>query len=371
MSDFKDVRKILVIKLRYIGDVLLTTPVHTALRKNFPEASITALVNAGMGEVLQGNPNVDKVIAFDRSVKKTGFFSRTWRELSFLFKLRAMGFDMVVDLSSNDRSALMTLMSGARYRIGDDPRGHGFPFKKYIYTHLSHVDFDRHMVLQHLGIVQEAGIEAQDLSVGMHIADIDIVTARDVLFRLGIGTGDFVVVVQPTARRSFKCWPHECFARLIDALEVRGARVLLTGSGAREERAALHEVSAMCHSTPAVVEPLSLRQLAALIKQASLYVGLDSAPMHIAAAVGTPVIALFGPIRAFNWAPWYPDEPDGYSGRSGVQRVGPHTVVQKDWDCVPCNKEGCDRSFKSRCLDETEVDEVLRHVRFPERARAS
>src|SRR4030042_5786088 len=110
--NFINVKKILVIKLRHIGDVLLTVPVFRALRENFPDAYIAALVNSGTEDVLSGNPLIDEIIIFDRNIKKMNPLQKYTKELSFLKRIRIKRFDMVVDLTSGDRAALISFASG-------------------------------------------------------------------------------------------------------------------------------------------------------------------------------------------------------------------------------------------------------------------
>ena len=133
MNEFKDVKHILVIKLRHIGDVLLTVPVFRALRETFPGAKISALVNSGTEDVLAGNPLIDEIIVFDRSVKSTSPLIKCIKELSFLSMVRSRNFDMTVDLTSGDRAAILSLVSGARYRIAYNHDGGFVREKIFIY----------------------------------------------------------------------------------------------------------------------------------------------------------------------------------------------------------------------------------------------
>jgi heptosyltransferase-3 len=361
-AEFRGVRKILVIKLRYIGDVLLTTPVFTALKENFPDASITALVNSGTESVLAGNPAIDNIIAFDRGTKKLGLASRVIGNLRFLRKVRSMGFDMVVDLSSSDRAAIISFLSGARYRLARDPIGEGFPGKKHLYTHVAEYEDQNHMVIQNLDAVTSFGISAEDLRLKIFATQEDRDYAKGLFDEKGIVGDDFVVLIQPTSRKEFKCWPDEKFAALIDALQGKGAKVVVTGAPSEAET--IRSISSLCGLPPMDLGATTIGQLVAVLELADLFIGLDSAPMHIAAAVRTPAIALFGPIKVYHWGPWCAQEPYGYNKESGVQAVGPHVAVQKDWECVPCYEMGCGWSNVSRCIAETEVEEILAHVKF-------
>ncbi|MDO9287538.1 MAG: hypothetical protein Q7T83_01970, partial [Thermodesulfovibrionales bacterium] len=169
--DFQGIKKILVIKLRHIGDVLLTVPVFRALRENFPQAHITAIVNSGTEAVLTGNPLINEVIAFDRTIKKIKPVQKYLKELSFLKKIRGKGFDMTVDLTSGDRAAIISFASGAKYRLASDTGKDGFPGKRYFYTHLAKNDSSQHMVLQNLDVVRQFGISTDNLNVDIFIPE--------------------------------------------------------------------------------------------------------------------------------------------------------------------------------------------------------
>ena len=141
---------------------------------------------------------------------------------------------------------------------------------------------------------------------------------------------------------------REAMARVIDTLEESGkARAVLTGGGEEKELKKIDNILKACRTRPVnLAGKVTLKQLAALSHRSRLFLGVDTAPMHIAAAVGTPVIALFGPSGEFNWGPW---------GKG-------HVVIKKDWDCRPCGKDGCEGSKRSRCLEEISEEEVLKEV---------
>jgi len=152
---FRNIKKILVIKLRHIGDVILTVPVFRALRENFPDAYISALVNSGTEEALSGNHLINEIIIFDRNIKKMNPIQKYIKELSFLKKIRIKSFDMVVDLTSGDRAAFISFASGAQYRIACNPDRSGFFGKRYLYTHLAKKQGDQHVVLRNLDVVRQ------------------------------------------------------------------------------------------------------------------------------------------------------------------------------------------------------------------------
>src|SRR3990170_8969424 len=170
-TNFRNVKRILVIKLRHIGDVMLSVPAFRALRENFPDSHIAALINSGTEEVLSGNHLIDEIIIFDRNIKKMNTAMRYIKELSFLKQIRMKGFDMTVDLTSGDRAAIVSLLSGARYRIAYSPKKEGLLAKRYLYTHLAKKQAGQHMVLQNLEVVRQFGIDTQDTHLNFFISE--------------------------------------------------------------------------------------------------------------------------------------------------------------------------------------------------------
>lgn len=366
-SEFTGVEKILVIKLRHIGDVLLTVPAIRALKESFPGARVSALVNSGTEEMLTANPLLDEVITFDRSVKDLGLVEKALRQTRFVRGLRSRGFDMTVDLTGGDRPALLGFFSGAGYRLAcrmDD----GFAGKKHLYTHLADPPVrTAHTVLKDLGVVRAFGIDTSDLTVDIHTSSEDDAFVDETLGECGVG-GAFVHA-HPVSRWLFKCWPDEFTANVLDWLQKSGVRVVMTAAPVPGELERVKNVLSLMETTPVDLSGrLKLKHLAALSKRAGFFFGVDSAPMHIAAAVGTPTVGIFGPSGAFNWGPWdnraanaalreggplnpYPEE-------NGIQSFGANTAVQLDWDCVPCGRDGCEGTKKSRCLDELTPEAV-------------
>jgi len=361
---FNDVKNILIIKLRNIGDVLLTVPAIQAIKRNFPHARLSVLVNKGTEEMISGNPYVDDVIVYDRKIKNMPPVKRISKEVEFARYLRSRGFDMVVDLTGGDRSAFYSLLSGAKYRIGYISRKNGFMWKSRIYTHKGNKFKGRsHMVIQNLHLVRQFGIDTDDITVNISFSRNDEEFVEKILYERGIDPSDSFVHIHPVSRWLFKCWKDEYMAKIIDFCEKdMGIRVVLT-SGTDE----IHKIKSILNhvkSSPVDLSgKLTLKHLAALSKRASLFFGIDSAPMHIAAAMGTPVIALFGPTGVFDWGPWDNTaqvSPTPYPGKNGLQRTPLHTVIQKDWDCIPCGQDGCNGSKKSECLEAIEVQDVIR-----------
>ncbi|MEW6675163.1 MAG: putative lipopolysaccharide heptosyltransferase III [Nitrospirota bacterium] len=360
--EFKNVEKILVIKLRHIGDVLLAVPVFRALRENLPHTHIAALVNSGTEEVLTGNPLINEIIVFDRSIKKLSLSRWLWEESIFLRRIKNKHFDMTVDLTSGDRAAIISFISGARYRLAYNPNKEGFLGKKYLYTHLAQKDGSQHMVLQNLDIVKQFGINTDNLIVDIFIPEDAKIFVKRIFNENGINEKDTVVHVHPTSRWLFKCWKDEYMAEVISWLLSKGIRVIVTSSPDKREMEKAKRILSLCSSLVTRHSSLlidlcgrtTIKQLAAISESSDLFLGIDSAPMHIAAAVDTPVIALFGPTGDSNWRPWY-------TGNS----KDPHIVVRRNWACGPCG--GICEDKISKCLYDItprEIIDVLEDVVF-------
>lgn len=334
------IKGILVIKLRNIGDVLLTTPAFKALKETFPDARITAVVPAGTEEMLTLNPNVSDIVTFKKGAGIMG-------ELDFIRRIRAKKSQLAINMTEGDRGAIIALLSGARYRIGIDPLGKGFLGKKHLFTHLVRYVYDgRHRAAMDLDVLRPLGIVDIKPEVQLFTSPEDDRYVGALLASKGIGKGDRVAAIHPTSRWLFKCWRDEAVAEVIDYLEGRGVRTVLTSGPDNKELERVRNIISLAKSSPLDLSGrLTLKRLAALYKRSALFFGVDTAPMHMAAAVGTPVVALFGPSDSDIWGPFT-------EKRIIISR-------KNEFPCVPCNKDGCGGSKKSRCLDEITTQEAI------------
>lgn len=411
-------KKILVIKLRHIGDVLLTTPVFKALKENFPDSFVATLVNKGTEAVLENNPYLDEIITYDRSIKELPIYRRYLEEVKFLRKIRKMGFDTTIDLTGGDRAAVISYLSAAKIRIGIKSRG--FLGKKHFYTKLFEIDGSKHNVLQNLEVLAKIGIKTTKPEVILNVTENERKWAEKLIFKchseayirsvpgkLSSEKSPYikkVVHIHPTSRWLFKCWKDEYMAEVIRWFMDKGFNVVITSAPTEKE---INKVNSILnflratikgdysnnfqtlntksnllfyHSEPTqsvvpgsglrVLEEfpslinlagkLTLRQLIAVSSVCDIYFGIDTAPMHIAAALGKPVIALFGPSGAFHWGPWDNSaENEPYPQRNGIQKFGKNIVIQRDWQCIPCGQDGCKGSKISNCLFDIKPEEVI------------
>lgn len=358
----RDLRSILVFKQRHIGDVLLSTPVFRALRASFPSAALTAVVNEGTEEMLTGNPDVDRIVIFRRSRRDAGGMARWKEEARFLREVRSARAELAVQLTEGDRGAILSLLSGARHRVGVAAVRPGLSGKRRIFTHLCPAPpLHRHAVLRDLDVLAAAGIPPAELSLRFAFSAQDREGAIRKAMRAGLPEDVPFAVLQPTSRWTFKCWTDEGMAGVVGHLSRNGVFPVVTSGPAPEEAAMAGRILARSASGGALLAgALSLKELGALIASARLFLGVDSAPMHIAAAVGTPTVALFGPTGAYNWAPWEGIDW-GYTAESpaGTRHVGRHAVVQKDRDCL---RRGVEEGRRNAGMEEITLAEVVETV---------
>jgi heptosyltransferase III len=292
-------RRILVIKLRHLGDVLLTTPVFQALREKFPHAEIVACVNSGTEQVLEGNPDISGILTVPSKTSAATLIGRSLKQFKFLNQVRCRDFDMVLDFTVSDRSAVLTRISGAKTRIGF-VRFKGFLGKRRLYTATAMRKRGVHVVEQQLELLRGFGIESGSPRLRYAVRP----EARTRVRQLLSGAGE-IVHVHPVSRLLVKCWPAPFMAELLDHIAARGLTPVITASdNPREKEWVADLVSRMRTRSIDLSGALTLEELGALSERSRCFIGVDSAPMHIAAAVGAPVIGIFGPSSEILWGPW-------------------------------------------------------------------
>ncbi len=328
-------RNILIIKLRYIGDVLLATPTVHAIKAARPDVRVTMMVNRGTEEILSGNPDLDEIMVLDK-----GSLAAQSRLIA---GLRARQFDTVIDLTDGDRSAFLTWISGAPVRIGfnDEHRWRG----RYYTEVVQPVPGVRHRIDRDLETLKPLSIQAGSKDPQLWLAPEEADSADQLLDQLDVQRSQPIVILQPGARYWFKAWPPERFAELADRLTPQyGCQVLIGGSDQDIDLA--QQIQQMAKSKPIIMTGrTTIKQFAAITKKSALFVGSDSGAMHIASAVGTPVVALFGPSNPREWGP----------------RGGPLEVLYKELDCRSCFHPTCTKG-EENCMRLIAVEEVMSAV---------
>lgn len=360
------IEKILVIILRHVGDTLLAIPALKAIKDHYPEARLSVLVNALAEEVLSGHPAISRVIGYEKPKTPASFFKKWQTDLMLIRKIQKERFDLVIDLTGGGRSAFLSFVTGARYRFGCTHKPSGNNWKRFLFSHYGKFisTLEQHTALYYLRLIEQWGIPEADSIIDFYYSDKESEWLQDILRENRINSDRQLVHVHPTSRWLFKCWGDHGMAALIDFLESKkNYKVVITSGPEANETERIKRILKLVKTDPVnLAGRTSIKQLAVLAHHSVLFIGVDSAPMHIAAAMNTPVIGIFGPTGAFVWGPW--DNALGssirqYPGQNGLQRSGKHTVIQRDWECIPCGKDGCNGSKKSRCLEEIEAEELF------------
>ena len=349
MVDLQSVRRVLVTKLRHHGDVLLASPVFSVLKAHAPHVEIDALVYAETAPMLAGNPSVSQIFTVDRGWKSLGWIDQARAEWDALERLRSRDYDLLIHLSEHPRGAWLARLLGPRYRVAADyPRAHRWWKSSFTHLYPQAKNGRRHMVEQNLDALRRIGVQPGEAERALRFVPGEA-AEREVeamLAELGLAKGGYLHL-HPASRWQFKCWPAQKTAELIDQLQAQGERVVVSAAPDKQELDLVARIRELAKSPFADLSgKLSLKQLGALTGGARLFIGVDSAPMHIASAMRTPVVALFGPSGEFNWGPW---------------RVA-HRVVASDHGCRPCGNDGCGGGKISECLTTLPVSAVLQAV---------
>jgi predicted lipopolysaccharide heptosyltransferase III len=339
------ISRILVIQLGDIGDVVLTTPTMRTLRQNFVSSTIFIVVHEHARGIMENCPWVDGTMSVEKN--KTGLIETITYHRNFLEVLRGERFQLTIDLRAGTRGAILSFLSGASMRIGRYSEN-GTLWRNRLFTHLVRPknELDQYSSLHSLNILAPLGLDIKDTSPALEVPPEKEDRALEILGKAEISSDKPIIALHPFSRWSYKEWPTQNYIRLIDYIGSRYP-VAFVITGAPEER---HRAAQILRGSTVNVHNLagktSISELPGLLKKCSLLIGIDSAAVHIAASVGTPTIAIFGPSSPTNWAP----------------RGKQHHVVSMNLPCVPCRRKGCDNSEVSRCLRELDAQEVIAPV---------
>lgn len=289
--------KILVIRLDHIGDVVMATPLFRALRGRYPSAHITALVGSWSRDIVAQNPHIDQILVFDapwwsniRAGRRSGLVRFLTAYCAFRRRLRAEHFDLVLEPRGDFRHILLfAFASGAPHRIG-----YGRTGGAYLLTREVPFCPERANVVKNLALLEPLGITEPSATTEIFCAPADVAAVERRLVDHGVPADKPLVVVHPGARTAVKKWPAEKFAAVCDHLaRQRGFAVAVVG-GPEERELAQAVASALKTPAPVLAGELSLLELVALCQRARLFLCNDSGPMHLAAAAGVPILAVFG-----------------------------------------------------------------------------
>jgi heptosyltransferase-3 len=328
----------LVVKLRHHGDVLLAAPVLSVLKAHAPRLEVDALVYDDTVPMLEGHPALSQLYFVGRRWRSRSSLSRLSLERHLFQSLRARRYDLLVHLSEHPRGAWLARLLRARYSVAPSmPDRRAFWGRSF--THLYPVvgGGRRHQVELNLDALRRIGVQP-----GLNERNVTFGPGAEAERSIHELVGDTPFVhLHPASRWRFKCWPAERNAELIDRLAADGHNVVLTS--APDETDFIQEILAKTRSDPvSLAGKLSIKELGALTARARLFIGIDSMPMHLAAAMGTPTVALFGPSGENEWGPW------------NVER----RLVTTTHTCRPCGYDGCGGGKLSECLAFLPVDPV-------------
>lgn len=351
--------KILIMKFRNIGDVLLTTPLIKNLKLNYPNAIIDFALNKGTEEMLTLNPNINKIHIYNREkIKKLPLIKKILQEIKFVNKIRKNKYDIVINTTEGDRGAIISWFSKATKKFG-------YPniknkFLKNIYTQELPSQELRHIIETNLDVLRVLNLPVKEKKVEIFWDKKDEEKINSI-----VKTKEFLHI-HPVSRWLFKCINDITMAKIIDfCKDELKIEVFLTAAPQKQELEKINSILKLCKSKPLNLSgKLTLKQTAALNKQAKFFIGVDTAIMHISAANNTPVLAFFGPSGADHWGPWDNNMiKSGYISRRGFRGMGRHRVIQKNWDCVPCGEDGCNGTKISDCLTNLNFEFIKKNIK--------
>ena len=334
--DKDKIHKILVVRTDRIGDLLLSTPAIRALREVFPSSHIAIMVSPYTKELAKQNPDLDEVIIYDkeRGLKNT---------LRFIWLLRKKRFDITFILSPKTRNNVIIFLAGILMRVSYDIKW-GYLANIRI-AHRRHLP-EKHEIEYNLDFVRALGIDiskaSEKLVLNVEKKDEDYISSF--FKKKGIKQDAAVVIVHPGSTALPKKWPVDRFAEVSDELSKRKCKIIVIGAN-NEANTSFGMMSLMKNDAIDITGKFNLKQLSALLKRSNLLISNDSGPMHIATAVGTPMVIIFGRTE----------------GSLGPKRWGPTQgnciILQKDIGCRVCKADKCERDFE--CLKAVRVDEVV------------
>jgi len=369
-----DIKKILVVKLDHIGDVVLATPVLTNLRLHYPHAHIAMLAGSWSKQVVQYNPHLDEILCYDSPFFRRSSGNMTLKNtMQILRWLKNERYDLIVELRGDFLTVILAMLRGGKYRLDRSTqrvlrklRNLSCPLitkkgkekledetavsrrraKNNGRLRLTALQFaySEHEVEINLDVLRAGDIPINSRNTFFNVLSADQTWAKSFLAEFGIDLSKPTVAIHPGSPVPLKRWPEKRFAELADILIEKKRQVLFLG--VLDENQLLEEIQAqMRHKSVNIAGRTNLRQLGAVLQQCDLFIGNDSGPMHLAAAVGTRVIGLFGP--------------------GSPERFGPFgdncTTIRKKPDCPPCMKEEC-RFGEQGCIIEIAVQDVLDYL---------
>jgi lipopolysaccharide heptosyltransferase II len=333
-------KRILIVNVNWIGDVIFSTPFIKSVRDAYPESYIACLVHPRCADMLKGSPRIDEIIIYDEEGQHKGVVGK----LMLISYLRKISFDTAFILHRSFTKALLTLLAGIRERIGYPTKSRGMLLSQII----SLPEDEVHKVEYFLGLARASGIKVNEISYEFFVQAADRENINNFLKKHGITDKDRLVVLCPGGNWGPKRWPKKNFAELADMLAL-GSSAKIVLSGAKKDSQLVEDIRRIMKNVPVIsCGVTTLKELGALLERADLVVANDSGPMHLAVAMKSNVIALFGPTSP---------------KLTGPYGKGNYRVMWK-WDkekCeVPCYDVTC---ANNRCMELITVEDVFEEAR--------
>jgi heptosyltransferase-2 len=332
------VKRILVTRTDRIGDVLLSTPVIKGLRRSFPRSHIAVVVRPYARDIVLGNPYLNEVIIYDKYGRQRSPF----RSIAFAWALRKKRFDLALILHPTNRMHLVTFLAGIKKRVGFN-RKLGFLLTDKI-EHKKQQG-QKHELEYTLDIVRYLGIKPEDKDLFMPIRKDSEIYIEEFLSHQGYREGEKIIALHPAASCPSKVWPKERFAQVADRLSLElKAKIIIVAAASDVDISSSFSALLHCPWIDATGKT-SVSQLASLLRRCSLFISNDSGPVHIAATLGVPTVAIFGRSQP------------GLSPRRWGPVGRPSIILHKDSSCASCLAHNCQNDFT--CLKAISVQEVL------------
>jgi len=332
-------QRILLSRLRFMGDVILTTPLIRQMRRLFPDAHLAYLSDEKFAPLLENNPYLNDIIPV--RTQEAGFFQNALATTQLMRYLRRQRFDLAIDLFGNPRTALQCWVTGAATRVGGDFRG-----RRHLYTvRVPRDDQIRTAIDFHWRSFAALGLPIGDHHTEVFLSATEREWAGKYLLSKGVPLDAPLVGLHPGATWPNKRWPAEKFAEVAQRLVNEGVHLVITQGPDEFEFAQAVFQNISYGST--LLDVLSLRQLAAVLNRLSVYVANDCGAMHLSIAVGTKTLGIFGPSQPEIWFP--------YSAKEG------HLAVVEYVDCRPCHKDYCPLGTLA-CLENLTPARVVKEI---------
>lgn len=337
----QDIKKILIVRTAYIGDVIMTLPILKPLKMRFPEACISFLTAERAVDVLINNPYVDEVITFN----PFWFYNSSKSEyINFIKKLRKRNFDMVIEARGDIRELLFIVFPlKARCKVSYDVGGGG-----YFLTHIVPYKTLKHKVEYHLDIVRHLNCNTNHIEWDMYLTKAEEQKAEEMLMKKGVILERPIIAIHPGARLKLKCWSAAGYAAVADEI-IESLDTSVIFIGALDEVGLVKQVESLMKNKPFILAgETTLREMAAILKRCDLFICNDSAPLHIASAMKTPTVAIFGPSKSIETGPY----------------GNIHRVVEKDIPCrYSCDENICKHKVYNECMAAITTDDVFDAVK--------